>query len=254
MKRLFDIAVASSALVTFSPVAGVVALLIRHRLGSPILFRQRRPGLHGVPFEILKFRTMTDERGPDGALLPDEARLTPLGKALRRLSLDELPQLINVLGGELSLVGPRPLLVRYLDRFSPEQARRHEVKPGLTGWAQVNGRNGITWEEKLELDVWYVDNQSFLLDMKILAKTVAQVLKRSGISADGSATMPEFLGSNPPPAPVETSASRSSPGEDGHLEGSIVAAQSLEEGSESRQVSALGLTGAQARQSAREAS
>jgi len=167
-------------------------------MGSPVLFRQVRPGLHRKPFVMYKFRTMRDLRDTEGRLLPDEMRLTRVGHILRATSLDELPELFNVLKGEMSLVGPRPLLMEYLELYTPEQARRHEVKPGITGWAQVNGRNAITWEEKFKLDVWYVDNWSLGLDLKILALTLIKVLKREGISADGHATMPEFRGSQGP--------------------------------------------------------
>jgi len=163
-------------------------------MGSPSLFKQTRPGLNAKPFNIYKFRTMTNARGKKGYLLPEAERLTRFGKWLRSTSLDELPELWNVLKGDMSLVGPRPLLMQYLDRYTPEQARRHEVKPGITGWAQVNGRNAITWEEKFALDVWYVDNCSFLLDLKIILLTIIKVIKRQGISADGEATMPEFMG------------------------------------------------------------
>ncbi len=195
LKRLFDLILSIILLILFAPVMIILALLIRAQMGRPVVFRQKRPGLGGQPFDLYKFRTMTDQRDSDGRLLPDEKRLTGLGRLLRRFSLDELPQLFNVLKGELSFVGPRPLLMQYLERYSPEQARRHEVKPGITGWAQVNGRNAISWEEKFELDVWYVDNKNFLLDLKILYMTVLKVLKAEGISGDGSATMPEFMGS-----------------------------------------------------------
>lgn len=193
-KRLFDIFAAGAALVVFSPVLLCVALLARRRLGSPVIFRQTRPGKDGRPFEMLKFRTMTDARDSEGRLLPDAERLTSFGRFLRSTSLDELPELWNVLKGEMSLVGPRPLLMEYLPLYSPEQARRHEVRPGLTGWAQVNGRNALSWEQKFAFDVWYVDNRTFWLDMKIILLTVAGVLKRSGISAEGEATMPRFSG------------------------------------------------------------
>lgn len=173
-----------------------LALLVRIKHGSPILFRQTRPGLHGKPFKMFKFRTMTNERDMVGKLLPDAQRLTMLGKFLRSTSLDELPELFNILRGEMSLVGPRPLLLEYLPLYTPEQARRHEVKPGITGWAQVNGRNTISWEEKFKLDVWYVDNQSVWLDAKILWMTFAKVFKREGICQDGQATMEKFKGSN----------------------------------------------------------
>ncbi len=172
-----------------------LAWLIRRKLGSPVLFRQVRPGLHGKPFTMVKFRTMTDERGPDGALLPDAQRLTPFGRFLRASSLDELPELWNVLRGEMSLVGPRPLLMEYLPIYTPEQARRHEVRPGITGWAQVNGRNAISWTDKFALDVWYVDHRSLWLDVQILWRTVRKVLLRDGISAEGVATMSKFTGS-----------------------------------------------------------
>lgn len=194
MKRLFDIVISSFALALLSPLLGVLSFLIRRRLGSPILFRQVRPGKDGKPFEMLKFRTMTDARGADGALLPDADRLTPFGRFLRSTSLDELPELWNVLKGDMSLVGPRPLLMEYLPLYSPEQARRHEVRPGVTGWAQVNGRNALSWEEKFALDIWYVDNRSFRLDLRIIVMTIGKVLKRSGIAADGEATMPRFNG------------------------------------------------------------
>lgn len=193
-KRFFDLFLTGCALPIVLPVLSIVALLVRWRLGSPVLFRQVRPGLYGLPFAILKFRTMTDARGPDGNLLPDEARLTPFGKFLRSSSLDELPELLNVLRGEMSLVGPRPLLMEYLEHYSPEQARRHEALPGITGWAQVNGRNAISWEEKFRLDVWYVDHQSAWVDFKILWMTVRKVLRREGISASGHATSPYFVG------------------------------------------------------------
>lgn len=172
-----------------------LALAIRFRMGAPVFFHQVRPGVRGQPFRMLKFRTMSDARGPDGHLLPDAERLTPLGRFLRSSSLDELPELWNVLRGDMSLVGPRPLLMEYVPLYTPEQARRHEVRPGITGWAQVNGRNALSWEAKFALDVWYVDNQSFWLDLKILWLTVWRVLKRDGISADGEATMPRFRGS-----------------------------------------------------------
>jgi lipopolysaccharide/colanic/teichoic acid biosynthesis glycosyltransferase len=173
----------------------VLAWLIRRKLGSPVLFRQVRPGLQGRPFTMVKFRTMTDERGPDGALLPDAQRLTPFGRFLRASSLDELPELWNVLKGEMSLVGPRPLLMEYLPLYTPEQVRRHEVRPGITGWAQVNGRNAISWSDKFALDVWYVDHRSLWLDVRILWRTVRKVLVRDGISAAGEATMTKFTGS-----------------------------------------------------------
>jgi lipopolysaccharide/colanic/teichoic acid biosynthesis glycosyltransferase len=195
MKRLFDIAVAFFALLALTVPLLVLALLIRRKLGNPVLFKQVRPGLRGQPFTMVKFRTMTDERSPDGALLPDAQRLTPFGRFLRASSLDELPELWNVLKGDMSLVGPRPLLMEYLPLYTLEQARRHDVCPGITGWAQVNGRNAISWEDKFALDVWYVNNQNLWLDIKILWMTVKKVLVRDGISAAGEATMPHFKGS-----------------------------------------------------------
>ena len=196
-KRLLDIALSASSFTVLTPLYALVALLIRLNLGSPILFRQQRPGLKGRPFSILKFRSMTGFRDAKGSLLPDVQRLTRIGRALRATSLDELPSLVNVLKGEMSLVGPRPLLMEYLDRYTPEQARRHEVKPGITGWAQVNGRNALSWEEKFALDVWYVDHVSFWLDVKIIALTVWKILRREGISQPGHATMEEFHGVDP---------------------------------------------------------
>lgn len=195
MKRLFDFCVAAFALVVLAVPLFCLAILVRTRLGSPVLFAQTRPGKDGKPFRMVKFRTMTDERGPDGTLLPDAERLTRFGRLLRATSLDELPELWNVLNGDMSLVGPRPLLMEYLPLYSPEQARRHEVRPGVTGWAQVNGRNALSWEEKFALDVWYVDHQSFWLDIRILWLTVRKVLVREGISASGEATMSRFTGS-----------------------------------------------------------
>ncbi|HYF22793.1 MAG TPA: sugar transferase [Caulobacteraceae bacterium] len=206
LKRALDIVASAAGLVVLSPVLLLTALLVRSRLGSPVLFRQVRPGLHGRPFEILKFRTMRDAIDRQGRALPDSDRLTPFGKTLRALSLDELPELWNVLKGEMSLVGPRPLLMEYLPLYSPEQARRHDVRPGLTGWAQVNGRNALGWEEKFALDVWYVDNRSFLLDLKILFLTVLKVFRREGVSASGHATMPAFTGSPATAGPVEPAA------------------------------------------------
>jgi len=197
IKRLFDIAVAAVLLLVFSPVMAAVAVAIRVTMGAPVLFTQRRPGLGGRPFDVYKFRTMTDDCGPDGAPLPDGARLTRLGSLLRRASLDELPQLLNVLRGDMSLVGPRPLLMEYLPLYSAEQARRHEVRPGITGWAQVNGRNALTWPERFRLDVWYVDHRSFLLDLRILALTALRVLNRRGINQPGAATMTRFTGNAP---------------------------------------------------------
>jgi len=194
VKRLFDIVASALALVVLSPALLLLAVVIRWWLGGPVLFRQQRPGLHGRPFLLLKFRTMTDARDASGTLLPDAARLTAFGRFLRAASLDELPELLNVLKGDMSLVGPRPLLMQYLGRYTPEQARRHEVRPGITGWAQVNGRNAISWEEKFRLDVWYVDHQSLWLDIRIIAMTIGKILKREGISHPGQATMEEFTG------------------------------------------------------------
>ena len=195
LKRCLDVAVAAFLLLISAPFLVLVALLIAVTQGRPVLFRQLRPGLRARSFRLAKFRTMTEARDAAGRPLPDAERLTPLGRWLRATSLDELPTLWNVLCGEMSLVGPRPLLMRYLDRYTPEQARRHEVRPGVTGWAQVNGRNELSWEEKFELDVWYVDHRSFLLDLRILARTLLTVLRREGISAEGQATAEEFKGS-----------------------------------------------------------
>lgn len=195
MKRGFDLIVALLVVSLLWPVILITALLVKINMGSPILFRQQRPGLHGRPFYIYKFRTMSQARGADGELLPDAQRMTVTGSLLRKYSLDELPQLMNVLKGELSLVGPRPLLMEYLPRYTAEQARRHDVRPGITGWAQVNGRNAISWEDKFRYDVWYVDHQSFWLDMKILWMTVLKVLRPEGISQAGNVTMEKFLGS-----------------------------------------------------------
>lgn len=196
IKRLFDIIVSALALIMLLPVFLIVMLLVRIKLGSPVFFRQVRPGKDAKPFEMIKFRTMLDAFDDEGNPLPDSERLTKFGAFLRSTSLDELPGLWNVLKGDMSLVGPRPLLVEYLELYSPEQARRHEVRPGITGWAQVNGRNAISWEDKFKLDVWYVDNQSFLLDLRILLLTVKKVFVREGISADGHATMEKFKGSD----------------------------------------------------------
>jgi lipopolysaccharide/colanic/teichoic acid biosynthesis glycosyltransferase len=195
VKRLLDILVAGAALVLLSPLLVLVALAVRVAMGSPVFFRQLRPGLHGEPFELVKFRTMRRSASAEVAVAEDQQRLTRLGRFLRASSLDELPELWNVLKGEMSMVGPRPLLMQYLALYTLEQARRHEVRPGLTGWAQVNGRNALSWEEKFALDLWYVDNRSFLLDLRILLMTVWRVLRPSGIAAEGSATMPEFTGS-----------------------------------------------------------
>jgi sugar transferase EpsL len=193
LKRTIDLIASFLGLLVLSPILGVVAVLVRLKLGTPVLFVQVRPGLRGKPFRLFKFRTMTDQRNPDGNLLDDEVRLTSFGKLLRKLSLDELPQLFNVLTGKMSLVGPRPLLMEYLDRYTTEQARRHNVKPGITGWAQVNGRNGIVFAERFKLDVWYVDNQSFALDMKILWMTLLKTVAREGINQQGD-KMEIFLG------------------------------------------------------------
>jgi len=194
LKRAFDIVGAGIALLLLSPVIAVTAIAVLVRLGRPIFFRQRRPGLDGRPFGMIKFRTMTNARGPDGELLPDSERLPRFGTFLRSTSLDELPELWNVLVGDMSLVGPRPLLMAYLDRYTPEQARRHAVRPGVTGWAQINGRNAIDWDEKFALDVWYVDNHTLRLDQKILTATVMQVFSRRNINSAEAATMPEFFG------------------------------------------------------------
>lgn len=194
LKRLFDVTIAATAIVALSPVIVTSAVLIKKKLGSPVLFKQTRPGKDGEPFEIYKFRTMTDARDEKGALLPDDARLTPFGETIRKLSIDELPQLFNVLKGDISLVGPRPLLMQYVPLYNEHQQRRMEVRPGITGWAQVNGRNNISWEDKFNLDVWYVDHQSFILDMYILLLTVFKVFKRSNISQDGHATTSVFKG------------------------------------------------------------
>ena len=193
-KRMLDLAIVLAASPLWLPLLGLLAILVRRRMGSPVVFRQARPGLHGRIFQLRKFRTMTDARDAKGQLLPDSDRLTGFGRWLRATSLDELPEILNVLRGEMSLVGPRPLLVRYLERYSTEQARRHEVPPGLTGWSQVNGRNAVTWEERFRQDIWYVDHHSVGLDLKILVLTVFKVLRRDGISAVGEATMPEFMG------------------------------------------------------------
>ena len=196
LKRAFDIVFSAAWLVGFAPLLLVVAILVRLKLGSPVLFIQERPGLRGRPFRMIKFRTMTDERGPDGELLSDAVRLTAFGKFLRSTTLDEFPEMWNVLVGDMSVVGPRPLLMRYLGRYDAFQARRMEVKPGVTGWAQVNGRNALSWDEKFALDVWYVDNRTFWLDMRIVVKTFFKVFARSGINSDNAATMEEFRGGN----------------------------------------------------------
>lgn len=194
LKRFLDIVGAGAGLILLSPVILICAVAVARSTGRPILFRQQRPGRGGRPFGMIKFRTMSDARDVDGGLLPDGERLTRVGRFLRSTSLDELPELWNVLVGDMSLVGPRPLLMRYLERYTPEQSRRHDVKPGVTGWAQINGRNAISWDEKFTLDIWYVDNQSFLLDLRILYLTVRQVILRRNINSAEAATMPEFLG------------------------------------------------------------
>jgi len=194
IKRLFDIFASALGLLVLSPVIAFTAWRIRKKLGSPVLFRQTRPGLNGKPFEMIKFRTMRDAVYPNGTPLPDAERMTPFGAFLRSSSLDELPELINVLKGDMSLVGPRPLLMEYLPLYSKEQFRRHEAKPGVTGLAQINGRNELSWDEKFKLDVWYINNRSFLLDLKIILATVKKVLVRDGISASGEATMSKFTG------------------------------------------------------------
>lgn len=195
MKQLFDFTVSFFLFIIFFPFFLIFAFLVRIRLGSPIIFKQQRPGLYGKPFNLYKLRTMTEEKDAKGKLLPDHKRLTSFGKFLRKYSLDEYPQLINVMKGDLSLVGPRPLLMEYLPLYTKEQAKRHNVRPGITGWAQVNGRNALSWEEKFQLDVWYVNNQSFFLDMKILFLTIFKVLKSEGINQPGNATMESFTGS-----------------------------------------------------------
>lgn len=196
-KRVFDFIAAFMGLVLLSPLLAAAAVAIRLNMGAPVMFRQVRPGLRGKPFTMLKFRTMREACDAQGKPLPDAERLTPLGKLLRKTSVDELPQLWNVLKGEMSLVGPRPLLMEYLERYTPEQARRHDAMPGITGWAQINGRNLVSWEEKFALDLWYVDHWSLGLDLKILLGTLATMIKREGISQPGAATMEEFRGSSP---------------------------------------------------------
>nr|WP_281423112.1 sugar transferase [Paenibacillus oenotherae] len=194
-KRAVDLCISVPAVVALLPLLAVTALAVRMKLGSPVLFRQQRPGRYGNPFMLFKFRTMTDGKDSSGRDLPDEVRLTAFGKLLRRLSLDELPQLLNVIRGDMSLIGPRPLLMEYMGLYTPEQARRHDVRPGITGWAQVNGRNALTWEDKFKLDVWYVDHGSLLLDCKIVFITIVKVLKREGIQQEGQATVRKFAGS-----------------------------------------------------------
>ena len=193
-KRLFDLLTSALALIVLSPVLALTALLVRIQLGGPILFRQQRPGYKGRPFHIFKFRTMIDRFAPDGSLLPDAERLTRFGRVLRSTSLDELPELFNILRGEMSVVGPRPLLMEYLPLYSAEQARRHDIPPGLTGWAQVHGRNALSWQDKFRLDVWYVDHWSFWLDLKIIFLTLVKVFKREGITQEGQATAEKFTG------------------------------------------------------------
>jgi lipopolysaccharide/colanic/teichoic acid biosynthesis glycosyltransferase len=211
LKRLLDVVVAAAGLLLLSPLIAALALLVRAKLGRPVLFRQQRPGLHGKPFMLVKFRTMLEDSDLNGRALPDSERLTGFGRWLRSTSLDELPELWNVLKGDMSLVGPRPLLMRYLPLYSADEARRHEVRPGLTGWAQVNGRNALSWPEKFRHDVWYVDHWSLALDLRILAASVASVLGRQGIAADDAATMPEFTGSSgQSPGELENGADRPS--------------------------------------------
>lgn len=194
-KRSFDLLIALVLLIGLSPLLALLALAVRWKLGRPVLFAQTRPGLHGLPFEFYKYRTMTDARNAAGGLLPDAARLTPLGELMRKLSFDELPQLVNVLKGDMSLVGPRPLLMEYLPLYSERQARRHAVRPGITGWAQVNGRNALDWEERFELDLWYVEHHSFWLDLRIIAMTAWRMLRPQGIAQPGHRTMTKFTGS-----------------------------------------------------------
>jgi lipopolysaccharide/colanic/teichoic acid biosynthesis glycosyltransferase len=195
MKRTFDVLAAAGMLIVLAPLILLLAVLTRLSIGSPVLFRQQRPGLRGRPFDIVKFRTMTNARGADGELLPDADRLPVFGRFLRSTSLDELPELWNVLKGDMSLVGPRPLLMSYLPLYSREEMRRHDVRPGLTGWAQVKGRNGLSWQRKFELDLWYVDHRTFPLDLRILLMTVWKIVRREGISQEGEATMAPFSGS-----------------------------------------------------------
>ncbi len=197
LKRVADILASAFLLLVFALPIAIVGLLISAKLGRPVMFKQQRPGKDGKPFQMIKFRTMRNATDASGRVLPDEERMTPFGSRLRSLSLDELPELWNVLKGDMSMVGPRPLLMAYLERYNDRQMRRHEMKPGITGWAQVNGRNAVAWDERFEMDVWYVENWSLLLDLKILWLTIMTVLKRSGVSAEGHATMPEFQGSDP---------------------------------------------------------
>ncbi len=205
-KRLLDIALAAIALIVLAPALAALALLVRRRIGSPVLFRQRRLGLRGAPFCVRKFRTMADARDAMGELLPDEQRLTRFGALLRATSLDELPELLNVLRGEMSIVGPRPLFLHYRERYTPEQMQRHDARPGITGWAQVNGRNALGWEERFALDIWYVDNCSFWLDLRIIARTVGHVLRREGITEAGHATMSEYMGARADAVPESVAA------------------------------------------------
>jgi sugar transferase EpsL len=194
IKRIIDVVFSIAVLLMLTPVLLITAIIVRAKLGSPVLFRQQRPGLSGRPFWLIKFRTMTGERDSAGNLLPDDKRLPAFGKFLRSTSLDELPELVNVLKGDMSIIGPRPLMMKYLGRYSLEQARRHDVKPGITGWAQINGRHAISWEDRFKLDVWYVDNWTLWLDLKILLRTIAAIFKREGITQQGRATMDEFMG------------------------------------------------------------
>jgi sugar transferase EpsL len=196
LKRIFDLSAAILVLLLIWPFLLLIFLVLRMMIGSPVMLRQRRPGFMGKPFAICKFRTMTEQRDTHDCLLPDEQRITKVGRILRSFSLDELPEIFNVLKGDMSLIGPRPLMMQYLERYTPEQARRHEVMPGITGWVQINGRNNLSWEEKFELDVWYVDHQSFMLDLCILVMTVWKVLRREGISQEGYVAASEFMGSN----------------------------------------------------------
>jgi lipopolysaccharide/colanic/teichoic acid biosynthesis glycosyltransferase len=216
MKRAFDVMLIALSAPLWAPLLAVTVVLVRIKLGRPVLFRQTRPGLNGRPFQLLKFRTMTEARDSQGNYLPNEQRLTPLGRRLRSSSLDELPELFNVLRGEMSLVGPRPLLMKYLSRYTPAQARRNVVKPGITGWAQVNGRNALSWEDKFRLDVWYVDHQSLWLDMRILWLTIVGVLKREGIDHAGLVGAPEFMGSSAAQIPHQGPGNTASPA---HLRG-----------------------------------
>jgi sugar transferase EpsL len=202
-KRILDLLISVPSFMVIMPMLIFITILVRNRIGSPVIFKQTRPGLNGIPFTIYKFRTMTQQRDNEGRLLQDSERLTKFGRWLRKASLDELPEIFNVIRGEMSLVGPRPLLMQYLKRYTTEQSRRHDVKPGITGWAQINGRNAISWEDKFKLDVWYVDNRSITLDFKILAMTVKSVLYQKGITAKDCETMPEFIPNSEPVAPIQ---------------------------------------------------